>query len=167
MLSDTHGYLDDSIKQKAELADEIWHAGDIGTVEVLDQLRALKTVRAVYGNIDGHEIRLMCPEHLAFKCEGINVLMIHIAGTFGKYTPQTKDLIEKNKPDILICGHSHILIVKKDNRSGLLHINPGAAGKSGFHNVRTLIQFTIDGTHLRDMDVIELGPRSASTKTVG
>ncbi len=167
LLSDTHGYLDERIIERASQADEVWHAGDIGTPEILDKLRKVKLTRAVYGNIDGHELRLMCPEHLAFDCEGMKVMMIHIAGAFGKYTPQTKALLEEHKPKLLICGHSHILVVKKDNRTGHFHINPGAAGKSGFHTVRTVVQFSIDRGSLRDMEVVELGPRSGSTKPVG
>ena len=167
LLSDTHGYIDNRIIEYASKADEIWHAGDIGTAGVLERLQKIKPTRAVYGNIDGHELRLMCPEHLVFVCEGLKVLIIHIAGAFGKYTPQTKTLLEENKPRLLICGHSHILTVKKDNSRGHFHINPGAAGKSGFHTVRTLIQFVIDGETMRDMEVIELGPRSGSTQPVG
>lgn len=167
LLSDTHGTLDDRILEYASKADEIWHAGDIGTADVLDRLMKVKPTRAVYGNIDGHELRQMCPEHLSFECEGVKVLMIHIAGSFGKYTPQTKALLDEYKPQLMVCGHSHILMVKKDTLRGHLHINPGAAGKSGFHTIRTLMRFVIDGKTIHDMDVVELGPRTGSTKAVG
>lgn len=167
LLSDTHGTLDDRILEYASNADEIWHAGDIGTTDVLDRLMKVKPTRAVYGNIDGQELRQMCPEHLFFECEDVKVLMIHIAGSFGKYTPQTRRLIDENKPGLLVCGHSHILTIKKENKTGHLHVNPGAAGRSGFHTVRTLVRFVIEGPTIRHMDVIELGPRSYSTKAIG
>lgn len=167
LLSDTHGFIDESILEHASKADQIWHAGDIGTTDVIDLLAKTKPIRAVHGNIDSHELRQICPEVLVFYCEEVKVLMIHIAGSFGKYTPQTKALLDEHKPHVLVCGHSHILMVKRDNLRGHLHLNPGASGKSGFHTVRTLLRFFVDGSTLREMDVIELGPRSGSTKTIG
>lgn len=142
-------------------ADEIWHAGDFGDPIVSEKLSSLKPLRGVFGNIDGQAIRIVHPEHLFFKVEDVSVLMIHIAGPFGKYTPAARELILELGPKVLICGHSHILKVQQDERHQLLYMNPGAAGKHGFHKIRTLLRFSIDGDRLIDLEAIELGLRGA------
>lgn len=160
VLSDTHSFYDLKINQYFSQCDEIWHAGDIGDEHVLDQLESLNITKAVYGNIDSQAIRRRTKEHLFFNVEGKKVLLLHIAGKMGSYTPETRSLIELYKPDILVCGHSHILKVAFDKKFNLLYINPGAAGISGFHQIRTLLRFKINTTEISDMQVIELGARS-------
>lgn len=160
LLSDTHGYLDDAIKKHLESVDQIWHAGDFGTIAVLEELEAMKPVKAVYGNIDGAELRLCMPECRAGKVEDISVLMLHIGGYPGRYSPKAKALIKAHMPDLFISGHSHILKIMRDPKTGMLHINPGAAGRHGFHHVRTMVRFSIEGRKIKDVEVIELGPRS-------
>jgi putative phosphoesterase len=160
LLSDTHGFLDPAILPLLADCDEVWHAGDVGDMAVLRQLEATgKTLRAVYGNIDGREVRAETQEVLAWDVGQRKVLMIHIGGYPGKYPASVRRLIESHAPDIFVCGHSHILKVMYDDRYHMLALNPGACGKSGFHVVRTLIQFTIDGRDIRDMSVVELGTR--------
>ncbi len=159
LLSDTHGYMDDVICRYAEQADEIWHAGDIGSIKVVDTLTNIKPLKAVYGNIDGTVVRTVCPESQHFICENKKVWITHIGGYPPNYTPGLKKMLQEIKPDIFICGHSHILKVIFDNKLNLLHINPGAAGQHGFHNVRTMVRFAIDGSDIKNMDVIELGKR--------
>ncbi|HKK76585.1 MAG TPA: metallophosphoesterase family protein [Saprospiraceae bacterium] len=159
LLSDTHGYLDPKVFHYFEDCDEIWHAGDIGTLEVLEELEAFKPTRAVYGNIDGAEIRAATEEDLIWDCEGMQVLMTHIGGYPGRYNSRVRDLLEKHQPDLYICGHSHILKVIPDKKRGLLHINPGAAGKHGFHKVKTIVRFSINDGEIQDAEVIELGKR--------
>ncbi len=159
LLSDTHSYLDDRILAYAAQADEVWHAGDFGNHNVIEQLQAVKPLRGVYGNIDSAEIRKGFPEVLRFRCEEVDVLMIHIGGYPGKYSPLTKAELEKQKPGLFISGHSHILKVMFDNKNDLLHLNPGAAGKVGWHQMRTMLRFTIDGAEIRDLEVIELGKK--------
>ena len=166
LLSDTHGHLDKKIIDYISQADQVWHAGDIGNPMVLDNLTALKPLRAVYGNIDGHEIRLQAPEVLDFNCEGVSVLMLHIAGYPGRYNPQARALITKHKPKLLICGHSHILKVMQDKKNNHLHMNPGAAGISGFHKVRTMLRFEIDKGKIQNLEAIELGARGALANAV-
>jgi uncharacterized protein len=161
LLSDTHGYIDDAMCKYAEPVDEIWHAGDIGTIEVFDRLNKIKPVRAVYGNIDGQEIRKACPLHQRFYCEKKEVWITHIGGYPPNYTPSLRLALLQKPPGIFICGHSHILKVIYDKNLNVLHINPGAAGREGFHKVRTMVRFVIDGDNIKDMDIIELGPRSA------
>jgi len=161
LLSDTHGYIDDAICKHAEQADEIWHAGDIGDVQVYDRLAKIKPVRAVYGNIDGQEVRKVCPMNLKFLCEKKKVWITHIGGYPPNYTSSLKAQLTIDKPGIFICGHSHILKVIYDKNLGILHLNPGAAGREGFHKVRTMMRFVIDGDDIKNMDIIELGPRSA------
>ncbi|MCC8146026.1 MAG: metallophosphatase family protein, partial [Bacteroidales bacterium] len=136
--------------------DEIWHAGDIGSEDILKQLKKIKPVRAVYGNIDSHDLRLICPEKLRFTIEGVDVLMMHIGGYPGKYSPGALKELYISSPKLFICGHSHILKVMYDKRFQMLSVNPGAAGKYGFHQVRTLIRFVIDGEDIKDMEIIEL-----------
>ena len=160
LLSDTHGYLDDAILRHVRWADTVWHAGDIGTLTVLEQLESERPTRAVFGNIDGQSIRTACPENQLFHCEDVNVLIRHIGGYPGRYTPPTRALIQEHKPQLYICGHSHILKVQHDSKHQLLHMNPGAAGRSGFHTLRTLLRFTIDGNTIDNLEVAELGPRS-------
>ena len=155
LLSDTHGFIDDKIKLYANNADEIWHAGDIGEIQVDDELKKIKPLKAVYGNIDNEIIRREFPENQNFKCEDINVWMTHIGGYPNKYSPRIKKIIYDNPPDLFISGHSHILKVINDKKLNLLHINPGAIGNHGFHNVRTMIQFRIDGKKIENLEIIE------------
>ena len=159
LLSDTHGYLDPKIYTHFKDVDEIWHAGDIGDIEVLDKLQAFKPTRAVYGNIDNHVIRQETPEFSIFTIEKKKILITHIAGKPGKYSKPLYDKLQLEKPDVVVCGHSHILLVQFDKLSNLLWINPGACGIKGFHTVRTLVRFTIDGNKVENFEVIELGKR--------
>lgn len=157
LLSDTHGFLDDKVFEHFKDCDEVWHAGDIGTIEVADRLAAFKPLRAVYGNIDGDKLRVMFKQHERWMCEGVDVWMTHIGGYPGKYAREVKPEIFMHPPKLFISGHSHILKVMYDKKLGTLHINPGAEGKYGFHNVRTLVRFEIDGTDIRNLEVIEIG----------
>lgn len=159
LLSDTHGYLDDRIKAYAEKADEIWHAGDIGHIGVSDALKKIRPLRAVYGNIDGGAIRKEFPLNQRFTCEGVDVWITHIGGYPGRYSPAIKKDIELNPPKLFISGHSHILKVMHDNKLNLLHMNPGAAGKQGFHQVRTMLQFKIENGEIKELEVVELGKK--------
>jgi len=155
ILSDTHGYIHPGVSDFFKECDEIWHAGDIGDMETADKLAKIKPLRAVYGNIDDHNLRIQFPEFLHFSCEKVGVLMIHIGGYPGRYTPQARKLIETYHPQLFITGHSHILKVMPDKRYGLLHINPGAAGYSGFHKVITAVRLTIDGKEMKGLEVFE------------
>ena len=157
LLSDTHGHIDDRILSYVEQADEIWHAGDIGDLSVTDKLKALKPLRAVYGNIDGDKARLEFPLNNRFMCEGVDVWITHIGGYPGKYSPGIRSKLYANPPKLFICGHSHILKVMFDKKLNLLHMNPGAAGISGFHQVRTMLRFEINGDKIEKLEVIELG----------
>ncbi|GHE23739.1 metallophosphoesterase family protein [Sphingobacterium griseoflavum] len=159
LLSDTHGYLDDAVFQYFESCDEIWHAGDFGSIDILDSLVAFKPFRGVWGNIDGKDLRSACREHERFSCENVDVWMTHIGGYPGRYAPQVKPEIVLNPPKLFICGHSHILKVQYDPALNLLHLNPGAAGKQGWHNVRTLMRFQITEDRVENLEVIELGNR--------
>ena len=159
IISDSHSYLDKSAINHIKKCDEVWHAGDIGNIKIIDDLQKIIKLRAVYGNIDGTEIRKICPENLFFNCEGINVLMTHIGGRPEKYNKRARNLLVTKKPDIFICGHSHILIVKKDNKFNLLHINPGAIGKEGFHKFRTMILLEIENKNIIDLKAIDFGKR--------
>lgn len=156
LLSDTHSHIDERILHYVSEADEIWHAGDIGDLKVTDKIKELKPLRAVYGNIDDHEIRKEFPLNQRFFCEGVDVWITHIGGYPGKYSPAIRDDIKKNPPKLFICGHSHILKVMPDKKLDLLHMNPGAAGKYGFHKKRTMLRFNIDGENITDLVVIEL-----------
>lgn len=156
LLSDTHGYWDEKYLQYFESCDEIWHAGDIGTLEVAQKLAAFRPFRAVYGNIDGQDLRKLYPQVLRFTVDGAEVLMKHIGGYPGKYDPSVQGSIMVCPPKLFVSGHSHILKVKFDKTLGMLHINPGAAGIYGFHKVRTMVRFTIDGGVFKDLEVIEL-----------
>eukprot|EP01136_Pigoraptor_vietnamica_P034393 Opistho-1_new@98318 len=159
LISDTHGWLDDAVFKHFEHCDEIWHAGDFGNTEVVEKLKAFKPLKGVYGNIDGHEIRPEYPEVLQWQCEGVKALMIHIGGYPGRYTPLARKHLLEYQPQLFISGHSHILKVIYDDKLQCLHMNPGAAGKHGWHKVRTLIRFVIDGKDMRQCEVIELGKR--------
>lgn len=161
LISDTHSYMDERIIELFKYVDEIWHAGDIGDIRVLDKLRKVKKVRAVYGNIDGRDIRQELKEHERFTCEDVDVWMTHIGGYPGKYDPLVKRKLFDKPPKLFISGHSHILKVMYDKDLNLLHLNPGACGISGFHAVRTALRFVIDGKDIKDMEVIELGPKSS------
>jgi len=160
LISDTHNYLDDAVFKHFEQCDEIWHAGDFGTAAIADKLKAFKPLRGVYGNVDGSDIRSEFPEKLRFKCEGVNVLMIHIGGYPGRYAPGVKAELFANPPQLFISGHSHILKIIYDDKLKCLHMNPGAAGIYGWHKVRTLIRFVIDGKDMKRCEVIEMGNRS-------
>lgn len=158
LLSDTHNYFDEKITKYAEPCDQIWHAGDIGTVSVSDKLKALKPLTAVYGNIDGMDIRKEFPEHQRFRCEGVDVWMTHIGGTGpGKYPPGIRDSLTVRRPKLFICGHSHICKVIFDKQYNMLYMNPGAAGNYGLHKAKTMLRFTIDKADIKDLEVIEFG----------
>ena len=156
LISDTHNYLDESVFMHFKDCDEIWHGGDFGTVDIADKLKAFKPLKGVYGNIDGMDIRSNYPEQLVFMCEGVKVLMRHIGGYPPKYNPETKKEILLHQPQLFISGHSHILKIMYDEKLNSLHMNPGAAGKQGWHKVRTLIRFVVDGKEMKDCEVIEL-----------
>lgn len=158
LISDTHSYLDDAVFKHFDEVDEIWHAGDFGD-DVADRLAAFKPLRGVYGNIDGKEIRAEFPEHLRFSCEEVDVWMTHIGGYPGKYAPNIKREIYTKPPKLFITGHSHILKVMFDPKIQCLHINPGAAGKSGWHKVKTLIRFCISDEKIHTLEAIEMGNR--------
>ena len=162
LLSDTHGYWDERYTKYFSECDEIWHAGDFGSSEIADRLSALKPLRGVFGNIDGHDLRMRFSEKYRFKCEEVEVLMKHIGGYPGHYDPSIRGSIFARPPKLFISGHSHILKVVYDKTLGCLHINPGAAGISGFHKVRTLVRFTIDGSEIKDLEVIELGEKKTA-----
>lgn len=159
LLSDTHGYWDEKFGEYFARCDEIWHAGDIGTMEVAERLAAIAPLRAVAGNCDGGDLRRMFPERLCWLCEGAEVLMKHIGGYPGHYDPSVREQIFRRPPKLFISGHSHILKVEYDRRLGLLHINPGAAGLQGWQTVRTLVRFTAGEGRFRDLEVIEI-PRA-------
>ncbi len=159
LLSDTHSYLDQAVFHHFEACDEIWHAGDFGTKELADELAAFKPFRGVYGNIDASDIRGTYPEHARFSCEQVDVWMTHIGGYPGKYAPQVREEIRANPPKLFISGHSHILKVQYDQKLKLLHLNPGAAGRQGWHKVRTLMRFDIHDDKIENLEVIELAGR--------
>lgn len=156
LLSDTHGYIDDKILNYCRGADEVWHAGDIGNLEVTDKIQEICTLRAVYGNIDDKEIRATFPLDNRFKIEDVNVWMTHIGGYPNRYSPRVKETIFQNPPKIFISGHSHILKVQYDKKLKLLHLNPGAAGKHGLHKVRTLLRFEIERNEIKNLEIIEM-----------
>ena len=156
LLSDTHGYWDERYAKYFAECDEIWHAGDIGSSELAMRLNEIRPLRAVYGNIDGGELRRTYTEILRWQCEDANIMMTHIGGYPGKYDPRIRKQLLASPPDLFISGHSHILKVQYDPALSCLHINPGAAGLQGWQTVRTLVRFTIDGKQLKDLEVIEL-----------
>ena len=161
LISDTHGYLDKKVFEYFKNCDEIWHAGDFGNVEVAKSLADLSglTLKGVYGNIDGQDVRTQYPEKLTWQCEEVKVYMTHIGGHPGRYAPGIKTELIKNEAKLFICGHSHILKVIYDDKINCLHMNPGAAGNQGWHTVRTIIRFSIDGKEIKNCEVIELGKR--------
>lgn len=156
LLSDTHGYIHPKLYDFFNECNELWHAGDMGNIGVADELNAFKPLRAVYGNVDGHDVRIVYREELVFWCEKVKVAMMHIGGYPGKYSPAARTLISLEKPKIFISGHSHILKVINDPHNHLLHINPGAAGKEGMQQVSTAIRFAIDGERIFDLEILEL-----------
>lgn len=160
MLSDTHGFLDENVINHFQNCDEIWHAGDFGAIEIARALKEKKTLKGVYGNIDGQDIRVEFPEQLVFTCEEVKVMIRHIGGYPPKYNPETKREILMHKPQLFISGHSHILKIMYDDKLSCLHMNPGAAGKQGWQKVRTIIRFAIDGKEIKNCEVIELSASS-------
>jgi putative phosphoesterase len=161
LISDTHSYLEPKLIKHIKEADEVWHAGDIGNIDLCLEIEKLKPFKAVFGNIDDKDIRITYPENLFFNCENVPVFITHIGGYPGKYPVKIKALIIENKPKLFICGHSHILKVMYDKDLELLHINPGACGVHGFHNIKTAVRFEIEGAEIKNLAVIELGNRTA------
>ena len=160
LLSDTHGYLDPKIAEHFKDADEIWHAGDLGDASLADELEKIRSLRAVYGNIDDKTLQARFPEDLWFTCEGLTVWMTHIGGSPPNYNPRVRKVFKEKMPDIFICGHSHILRVKRDpSLNNMLYLNPGAAGNHGFHLIKTLVRFEIIEKEIKNMEVIEIGKR--------
>lgn len=164
IISDTHGFLDENVFRHFALCNEVWHAGDFGDRSLANRLSdwahmEKKVFRGIYGNIDGQDIRAEFPEQLVFNCEGVKIMMRHIGGSPPRYNPETRKELLEHKPQLFVSGHSHILKVMYDEKIQCLHINPGAAGKQGWHKVRTLIRFVIDGKEMKDCEVIELGNR--------
>ena len=160
LLSDTHNYLDPKLIKYFDSCDQIWHAGDIGTIAIMDELVKIKPVIGVYGNIDGKDVRNVYPKNQHFTCEQVKVFMTHIGGYPNRYSLDALNEIKREAPQLFICGHSHILKVMFDAKYKLLHINPGAAGIHGFHKVKTMVRFTIDADKIKDLEVIELGVRA-------
>lgn len=161
LLSDTHSFLDEHIFQHFDECDEVWHAGDFGSMDVVDRLRAFKPLRGVYGNIDNAKIQAEMPLDLRFECDSVPVFMTHIGGYPGRYNPRVRKILQENPPrnGLFICGHSHILKAMPDKKLGFLHLNPGACGNEGWHQVKTLMRFVLDAGAIRELQVIELGPR--------
>ncbi|HTS45154.1 MAG TPA: metallophosphoesterase family protein [Puia sp.] len=166
LLSDTHNYLDENVFRHFEMCDEIWHAGDFGSIEIAEKIinhpwKKKVIVRGVYGNIDDRKISDLYPEELIFNCEEVKVLIKHIGGYPGKYAPGIKNTISEEEVKLFISGHSHILKIVYDDKLDCLHINPGAAGNQGWHQVRTIVRFAIEGSNIKDCEVIELGKRGS------
>ena len=160
-MSDTHGFFDEKLLEVFADCDELWHAGDIGSMALVEQLEQFKPLKAVYGNIDDAKIRSAFPLNLRFDCEGMDVFMTHIGGYPGRYNKRVRDIITANPPDLYICGHSHILKVMPDAKHQLLHMNPGACGNHGFHKIKTVLRFTVNAGKVTDLEAIELGKRGA------
>lgn len=160
LLSDTHGFIDDQILKFVKQADEVWHAGDIGNLKVTDSIKAIKPLRAVYGNIDDAVARSEFPLDNRFVIEDVDVWITHIGGYPNRYQQRIKEELKTNTPKIFIAGHSHILKVQYDKKLHLLHLNPGAAGKHGFHKIRTMLRFTLDKGDIKELEIIELETRS-------
>lgn len=160
LISDTHGLIPQDVLSHLETVDEIWHAGDLGEEAVLEQLESLGNYKAVYGNIDDHKIRIRSALDQFFQCESLRVYMTHIGGYPGKYNKRVRAILDETKPDIYICGHSHICKIMKDEKRKLIHINPGACGYKGFHIYRTIVLMTVDGSKITALRVVELGKRA-------
>ncbi len=167
LMSDTHGVLDPQVLESCSGCDEIWHAGDVGTMEVLEQLRQAKPLRAVFGNVDSPDLRSQLPEDLEWDCEGVRVYMTHIGGYPGRYDSRARKEIERRQPGLFICGHSHILRVMRDPARGLMHMNPGACGYQGRHKVRTILRFSVEQGAIRAAEAIEFLPRYAKSPAQG
>ena len=159
LLSDTHSHIDEQILKYVNQVDEVWHAGDIGDLVVTDTIKKIKPLRAVFGNIDNNEARLEFPLHNRFIIDGVDVWITHIGGYPDKYSPAIREEIRKNPPKLFISGHSHILKVQFDKKLNLIHMNPGAAGKHGFHQIRTMLRFEIQNGKIENLEAIELGKR--------
>jgi putative phosphoesterase len=160
LISDTHSYLEPKLQKHIAEADEVWHAGDIGNIELCENIEKIKAFKAVFGNIDDNTIKSVYPENLMFNCEHVKVLITHIGGYPGKYPTRVKNLIQQYKPQLFICGHSHILKVMFDKENNLLHINPGACGAQGFHKIKTAVRFEIENAEIKNLAIIELGNRA-------
>ena len=158
-MADTHGYLDEAVFKHFEHCDEIWHAGDFGSIALAEKLAAFKPLKGVYGNIDDLSVSTVYPENLIFTCEKVIVFMTHIGGYPPSYNSRVKPLMREHRPQLFVAGHSHILKVMYDEKLQCLHMNPGAAGNQGWHKVRTIIRFAIDGSDIKNCEVIELGKR--------
>ncbi len=156
LISDTHNYLDENVFEYFKNCNEIWHAGDFGNIEIADELKSFKLLKGVYGNIDGYDVRSIYPEQISFMCEEVRVMMRHIGGYPPRYNPETKKELLLHQPKLFISGHSHILKVMYDDKLNCLYMNPGAAGKHGWHKIRTLIRFAIDGKEIKDCEIVEL-----------
>ena len=159
LISDTHSHIDDTILKYVDWSDEVWHAGDIGDLNVTNVIKSRKLLRAVYGNIDDDKARMEFPLHNRFWCEGVEVWITHIGGYPGKYNQAIRELLKKSPPKLFICGHSHILKVQFDKTLQLLHMNPGACGVHGFHQVRTMLRFEIEGDKIQNLEVVEIGKK--------
>lgn len=160
LISDTHGYLDSGVRTYLKEVDEIWHAGDIGTITLFEDLKNFKPLKAVYGNVDGGKLRQLCKEEELFEREGVRVLLTHIAGKLPTYNRHVLAQIKTFRPQLLVCGHSHILKVMHDKKNNLLYMNPGAVGKHGFHKIKTLLRFELTRGEIKNLEVVELGPRA-------
>jgi uncharacterized protein len=161
LISDTHNYLEPKLIKHIQEADEVWHAGDIGTIGICEKITNIKPLKAVFGNADGQDIRSAYPENLFFDCENLKVFITHIGGYPGKYPAKIKQVLSGNRPGLFICGHSHILKVMYDKELNLLHMNPGACGVHGFQKVKTALRFEVSGAEIKNLAVIELGDRAS------
>ncbi len=167
LISDTHGFLDDKVFTHFKDCNEIWHAGDFGSIEIADRIKQKSglPLKGVYGNIDGYDVRGIYPEELHWECEEVNVFMTHIGGHPQRYQPGIKQKLIESKTKLFICGHSHILKIMYDDKIGCLHMNPGAAGNQGWHKIKTIVRFAIDGADIKNCEVIELGRRGVEYRT--
>jgi uncharacterized protein len=161
LMSDTHGFLDDSIISFIKDCDQVWHCGDFGSIQLVEEIKKLKPLYGVFGNVDGQKIRGEFPETHTFLCEGLKICMRHIGGYPPRYEPGVRDMLKKEKPGVFISGHSHILKVIRDKDLGLIHMNPGAAGLEGFHKIRTLLRFNLRKGEIKDLQAIELGKKNS------
>lgn len=159
LISDTHSFLGEDVIKHLQDVDEIWHGGDVGDPNLIQQLEEIQTLRGVYGNIDAVEVRATLPLNNTFECEGVKVFMTHIGGYPGRYTKRVKLLLQEHKPDLYICGHSHICKVVRDKALNLLHMNPGACGHIGFHQFRTMLLFDCADGEIQNLRLVELGER--------